>query len=226
MSSERRKHVTEIHFEEGQAEGRAKAQVELINEMAFLKFDAVPELSVLLDYLEQIPEPERLVEIGEWIIDHRSVEELLERLGPLPTGSRSDWEKRVLEMGVTHGGAWRERERAKGWYQGWLEGQREVIHRTTARKFGSDTAEELLRRLDRKVGPERLAEIGELVITCKYGEELIDRGGKLAQEEPIEVMARHFLMEGWADGRSAGWISGRKAGRDEGRVEGRMEVMH
>ena len=225
MSSERGKHVTKIHFEEGRAESRAEAQAKLIHEMAFLKFDAVREISGLLDYLKQIPDPERLVEIGEWIIDHRSVEELLERLGPLPTASRSDWNEEVMEMSVKHGGARRERERAKGWSQGWLEGQREVIRRTTARKFGSDTAEELLRRLDPKVGPERLAEIGELVITCKYGEELIDRGGKLGQEEPIDVMARQVLMEGWVDGRSAGWISGREAGRDEGRVVGRMEVM-
>ena len=229
MSSEHGKHVTEKWLENGQAEGRAesraKAQVELIHEMAILKFGAVQELSGFLCYLKQIPEPERLVEIGEWIIDHRSVEELLERLGPLPKGFPRDWKEQLLETWTGGEGAWREKGRARGWCQGWPEGQKEVIHRTTARKFGPDTAEELLRRLDSKVSRERLYEIGKLVITCKYAEELIDRGGKLAEEEPINVMARHFLLEGWVDGRSQGWINGRKEGRDEGRVEGRMEVM-
>ena len=230
LSSESRKHVAEEWLEEGQAEGRvegrAKAQAELIDGMAFRKFGAVQELVGLLDYLEQIPEPERLVEVGEWIIDHQSVEDLLERLGPLPTGWPSDWEERVTEIRVENEGSSREEGRAKGWSQGWLEGQREVIRRTTARKFGPDTAEELLRRLERTLDPERLTKIGELVITCKYAEELIDRAGKLAEEEPINALARHFVMEGWVDGRAQGWISGRKAGRDEGRVEGRMEVMH
>ncbi len=229
MASEDGKHVTEKWLEEGQAEGRAesrvKAQVELIHEMALLKFGVVQEFTGLHCYLEQIPEPERLVEIGEWIIDHRSVEELLERLGPLPKGLPSDWKEQLRETWIAGEGSLREKGRAKGWSQGWPEGQKEVIQRTAARKFGPDTAEELLQRLDSRVSRERLSEIGNLVITCKYAEELIDRGGKLAKEEPFNVMARHFLMEGWVDGRSQGWINGRKEGRDEGRVEGRMEVM-
>ena len=228
MSDEYRAPASERALEEGQAEGRAEGriegQAELIERMAKLKFGK-EAVSGLRKFLHQVVEPERVVEISEWLIECQSDEELLERMGPQP-GIPRNWEERLLEIWVEGEGSWRERGRAKGWSEGRLKGQREVIHRTTARKFGPDTAEELLRFLDRKIGPEQSAKIGELVITCKCAEELIDRAEQLTREEPGEVWERHVMMQGWEVGRAEGWISGRKAGRHEGRVEGRMELMH
>ena len=83
MSSKRWKDVKKSQIKEGRAEGRAKAQAELIDEMAFLKFGATPKLVGLLDYLKQIPDPERLVEVGEWLFECDSGEELLARAARL-----------------------------------------------------------------------------------------------------------------------------------------------
>ena len=71
-------------------------------------------------------------------------------------------------------------ETVKEWTVQWLaegraEGQAEVMRRQAARKFGAVTADRLVEELERVHDPERKVEIGEWLIECESGEELLDR---------------------------------------------------
>ena len=71
-------------------------------------------------------------------------------------------------------------ETVKEWTVQWLaegraEGQAEVMRRQAARKFGTVTADRLAEELERVNDPERTVEIGEWLIECESGEELLDR---------------------------------------------------
>ena len=71
-------------------------------------------------------------------------------------------------------------ETVKEWTVQWLaegraEGQAEVMRRQAARKFGAVTADRLAEELERVNDPERTVEIGEWLIECGSGEELLDR---------------------------------------------------
>ena len=70
---------------------------------------------------------------------------------------------------------WREEGRAEGRAQG----QTEVMRRMAARKFDAGTAERLAERLAEIADPERVAEIGEWLIECEHGDELIQRVERL-----------------------------------------------
>ena len=70
---------------------------------------------------------------------------------------------------------WLEEGRAKGLAEGRAEGQTEVMRRQAARKFDAGTAERLAERLKAIADPERVAEIGEWLIECEHGDELLDR---------------------------------------------------
>ena len=64
---------------EGQAEGRAEGQVELMRRMAARKF-GYDTAERLAERLERVRDSEHVAEIGEWLIECESSEELLERL--------------------------------------------------------------------------------------------------------------------------------------------------
>ena len=66
---------------------------------------------------------------------------------------------------------WREEGRAEGRAQG----QTEVMRRIAARKFDAETAQRLAERLAEIADPERMAEVGEWLIECEHGDELLDR---------------------------------------------------
>ena len=67
-------------------------------------------------------------------------------------------------------------ETVKEWTVQWrAEGQAEVMRRQAARKFGGVTADRLAEELERIHNPERVVEIGEWLIECESGEELLDR---------------------------------------------------
>ena len=76
---------------EGQAEGRAR-QVELMRRMAARKF-GYDTAERLAERLERVRDSEHVAEIGEWLIECESSEELLERLegghSPSPDGQES-----------------------------------------------------------------------------------------------------------------------------------------
>lgn len=59
--------------------------------------------------------------------------------------------------------------------EGRAEGQAEVVRRQAAPKFGAETAERLAGRLAAIADPERVGEVGEWLLECESGEELLDR---------------------------------------------------
>ena len=68
------------------------------------------------------------------------------------------------------------RDRVKEWMaKERADGQLELMRRMAARKFGGETAERLAERLEPVHDAERLAEIGEWLIECASGEELLER---------------------------------------------------
>ena len=79
-------------LEEGRAEGRAEGQVELMRRMAVRKF-GYDTAERLAERLERVRDSEHVAEIGEWLIECESSEELLERLegghSPSPDGQES-----------------------------------------------------------------------------------------------------------------------------------------
>ena len=71
-------------------------------------------------------------------------------------------------------------ETVKEWTAQWLaegrvEGQAEVMRWQAARKFGVVTADRLAEELERVHDPEQVVEVGEWLIECESGEELLDR---------------------------------------------------
>ena len=73
--------------------------------------------------------------------------------------------------------------------EGRTEGQAAVICRQAARKFGPETANRLAERLAETPDPERLGEVGEWLLECGSGEELLDRVARLCETVATEDCA-------------------------------------
>ena len=73
-----------------------------------------------------------------------------------------EWFRQGREEGVRRG---RDEERA-------------LLLRQAARRFGADTAEALGRLLEGVDDADRLAEVGEMIVDCRTGGELLDRAGR------------------------------------------------
>ena len=93
----------------------------------------------------------------------------------------NEWKADLLGRGRTEGVA---QGRAEGVVQGRAEGvaqgverQRAMLRRLAERKFGSDTAAELARRLAGVADPDALALVGERIIDCDTGAGLLERVG-------------------------------------------------
>lgn len=71
-----------------------------------------------------------------------------------------------------------ERGREQGIEQGRVE-ERALLRRLAALKFGTDTAEPLAELLDGLTTPGQLAEVGDWIIKCDTGGELLDRAERL-----------------------------------------------
>ena len=119
-----------------------------------------------------------LAVLGEWLS------------GPEHEGLRrafGEWIRRVHVPARRPGMEWPELEdwsevrtmlyeTVKEWTVQWLaEGRAQVMRRQAARKFGAVTADRLAEELERVNDPERAIEIGEWLIECESGEELLDR---------------------------------------------------
>ena len=84
-------------------------------------------------------------------------------------------------------------ERAKEWTEQWLREGREqglergraeeraLLCRQARRKFDAETAERLSGLLGRLSNPERLAEVGDRIIECRTGAELLDHAGRISR---------------------------------------------
>ncbi len=79
-----------------------------------------------------------------------------------------EWTRQWFEEG-------REEGREQGLEHGISQGQRALLRRQAAWKFDAETAERLSELLHGLSNPERLAEIGEWIIECETGAELLER---------------------------------------------------
>ena len=68
---------------------------------------------------------------------------------------------------------------SRGLKQGMAEGERTLLRRIAARRFGAETGDALATLLANEEDTERLAEVGELMLDCTSPEELLRRGGGL-----------------------------------------------
>ena len=73
---------------------------------------------------------------------------------------------------------WFEEGREQGLEHGISQGQRALLRRQAAWKFDAEAAERLSELLNGLSNPERLAEIGEWIIECETGAELLERAGR------------------------------------------------
>ena len=74
------------------------------------------------------------------------------------------------------------RESVNEWTAKWMaEGQSKVMRRQAARKFGTETADRLAERLAEIEDPERAGEVGEWILECDSGEELLARVARLCE---------------------------------------------
>ena len=64
------------------------------------------------------------------------------------------------------------------------EGQARMMHRMAARKYGPETADRLLERLGGLGDPGHLAEVGDWLVECESGEELLVRAERLCASSP------------------------------------------
>ena len=74
-----------------------------------------------------------------------------------------EWEQEWFRQGREEG---REEGRAE---------ERALLRRLTARRFGAETAEALTGLLEGVDDADRLAEVGEMIVDCGTGSELLDR---------------------------------------------------
>ena len=118
--------------EQGRAEGVERERA-LLRRLTERKFGA-ETADRLSAFLAGIGEPERLADIGDWIIDCASGDELGELRTPVQDRVR----------------AWREAERAQGRAEGVEQGraegvdqERALLRRLAERKFGAETADRL-----------------------------------------------------------------------------------
>ena len=93
-----------------------------------------------------------------------------------------EWERQWYREGRAEG---IERGRAEGIERGLDQGRAEervrLYHRLAARKFDAETAHRLSEILDRAPGAEPSPEIGEWIIECETGAELLDRAERASR---------------------------------------------
>ncbi len=78
----------------------------------------------------------------------------------------------ALEMGQTYYEEWVEGHERRGMARGVARGHREMVLRQASRKFGAETAERL-EGLVGAMGPEQLVQVGDAVVDCETGDELL-----------------------------------------------------
>ena len=139
------------------------------------------ELAAVFDKLAEWlsgPEHEGLRRaFGEWI---RQVHRPARRSATEERWSEGETMRRILSETVKDWTVeWVEKGRAEGQAEGRAEGQAEIMCRAAAWKFDAATAERLAERLADIADRERAVEIGEWIIECEDGGELLERVERL-----------------------------------------------
>ena len=124
-----------------------------------------PRLGVRLPSLmDMMEEPPMLAEtLDEW------AEEKF-RLGRVEGMERGRAEGQVEGM---------EQGMEQGRFKGRVEGERALLVRLAQRRFGADVAEALSKLVGGVEDPDRLAEVGDLVVDCTTDRELLDRASRM-----------------------------------------------
>ena len=114
------------------------------------------------DWVQQATE--RLTPRGEALPPVRTLEEakmtLVERVAEWP----KQWVREGIEQGLEQG----------------LAHERALLRRQAASRFGEDTAGRLAEALAQITDPERLADLGEWLVRCDTGAELLARAAGMA----------------------------------------------
>ena len=135
--------------------------------------DAVRVIDALIEWVEGPGEQEVRRAFEEWIarvlVPRRFGAEGEHLVRPLEE-VRTMLEERVREWARP----WLEEGREQGIARGRAE-ERHLLRRLAARKFGNETAGRLSVLLDALTSAEPLAEVGEWIIDCDTGEDLIER---------------------------------------------------
>ena len=136
--------------------------------------ESVEELvAPLADLLGRIAEPELAATFGAWI---RLVllrrfgsegRELTRRLRKEEEAKMTTLLDRARKWGEERDQVWRERGR--------IEGERALLHRMIARRFGSDTAEQIVSVIDIISDPDDIAAVVDAVFESSTSEELLAR---------------------------------------------------
>ena len=139
-----------------------------------------------------VTDPDRLGQVGDWIIECATAADLIARVdgafGPLAQlremcATLEDTVQRWIDLGRVQGV---EQGRVQGIERGRVEGveqgieqvrhkQRALLCRQGGGKFGGDTSDRLAAALAGVTDPERLAQIGDSIIECATAADLIAR---------------------------------------------------
>ena len=146
--------------------------------------------------LNEVAEPERLTQVGDGIVERVTEVEpfapvtearwsptemppRLEEVETLLAEHSEEWMALWVEEGREQG---REQGRAEGLERGRAE-ERALLCRQAARKFDDDDRQRLAAVLAEVADPERLAEVGDWIIECGTGTELLARVADVRRSE-------------------------------------------
>ena len=142
--------------------------------------------------LADVTDPDRLAQVGDWIIECATAPELIARVdevfGPLAQlkeicATLEDTVERWIALGRVEG---IKQGRIEGIELGCVEGieqgieqartrERARLCRQAARKFGGDASERLATELAGVTDPDRLGQVGDWIIECATVAELVVR---------------------------------------------------
>ena len=87
---------------------------------------------------------------------------------PMLEETLDEWAEEKFRLGRAAG-------MERGRFKGRIEGERALLVRQAQRRFGADVAEALSKLVGGVDDPDRLAEVGDLVVDCATGRELLER---------------------------------------------------
>ena len=152
------------HRAEGLAAGREEER-RLLLSLAERKFGQAP-VRRLATRLAGMNDADRLREVGDWIIDCDTSDDLIAHAAGEHVDLESFFEDRVVR--------WHNRLRAEG-HAAAREEERRLLLRLAERKFGHAPVRRLATLLAATDDAGRLRDIGGWIIECETGDELITR---------------------------------------------------
>ncbi len=134
---------------------------------------------LLQDWLRGPKDTELCRAFADWLwrLARRLQPEAVAADSPPPSLDLEDVRMTLEEMSLEERVAewpkpWLQKGREQGVREG-LERERALLRRQTALRFGTDVAERASERLEHITDPDRLEEIGELIVRCETGSEFL-----------------------------------------------------